>query len=66
MTDSNMDSTSTAVFIIAAFSSALILILMKEQIPPAYRRVMALISIVLVAFAFFLIVYSFFSLGTAK
>lgn len=59
-----MDSSTTLIFIIAAFSSALLLIMKRDALPPAYRRSLALIALVLIAFAFFLIVYSLFTLGT--
>ncbi|MFC5405222.1 hypothetical protein [Cohnella soli] len=58
-----MDNDANIIFIIAAFGLAVVLILMRERIPEKLRRSMAILSIVLVAFAFFLIVYSFFSAG---
>ncbi|MFD0620042.1 hypothetical protein ACFQZR_21455 [Paenibacillus sp. GCM10027629] len=60
-----MDSTSILIFIILAFSMGAILIMKKDSIPAPLRRVMAIITILLVAFAFFLIVYSSFHLGSA-
>ncbi|WP_083927154.1 hypothetical protein [Paenibacillus terrigena] len=60
-----MDSTSILIFIILAFSMGAILIMKKDSIPAPLRRVMAIITILLVAFAFFLIVYSSFQLGSA-
>ncbi|WP_152397269.1 hypothetical protein [Paenibacillus guangzhouensis] len=60
-----MDSTSILIFIILAFSLGAILIMKKDSIPAPLRRVMAIITILLVAFAFFLIVYSAFYLGSA-
>jgi uncharacterized membrane protein (GlpM family) len=54
---------STLVFIVAAFALGIVLIVSRERIPPQLRRGMAIISIVLIAFAFFLIVYSFFTAG---
>ncbi|WP_270170097.1 hypothetical protein [Paenibacillus sp. SYP-B4298] len=57
-----MDSTSILIFIIVAFCLGAILVMKKDQIPPGLRRGMALLTIVMVAFAFFLIVYSFFTM----
>ncbi|QMV40555.1 hypothetical protein [Cohnella cholangitidis] len=58
-----MESEATLIFIIASFSLAVILILSRERLPESMRRYMAILSIVLVLFAFFLIVYSFFRIG---
>lgn len=57
-----MDSTATLVFIIAAFCLGAVVILKRDSIPPSMRRGVALIAIVLIAFSFFLIVYSFLTL----
>ncbi|QJD83738.1 hypothetical protein [Cohnella herbarum] len=59
-----MESEANIIFIIASFSLALILILSRERIPEQMRRSMAILSILFVLFAFFLIVYSFFRMGT--
>ncbi|KIL37231.1 signal transduction histidine kinase [Cohnella kolymensis] len=58
-----MDVSTNVIFIIAAFSLAVVLIMSRERIPPNLRRGLALLSILLVLFAFFLIVWSFFSRG---
>jgi hypothetical protein len=58
-----MNSEATLIFIIASFSLAVVLILSRERIPESMRRYMAILSIVFVLFAFFLIAYSFFSIG---
>jgi len=58
-----MDSEATLIFIIASFSLAVVLILSRERIPVSLRRYMAILSIVFVLFAFFLIAYSFFRIG---
>jgi hypothetical protein len=55
---------SSVVFIIAAFALGIVLILSRERLPAQLRRGMAIVSIVLILFAFFLIVYSFFTAGT--
>ncbi|WP_036710508.1 hypothetical protein [Paenibacillus pinihumi] len=57
-----MDSTTTLIFIIAAFCLGAILIMKKDQIPAGLRRGLALVSILMLAFAFFLIVYSFLTM----
>jgi hypothetical protein len=58
-----LESEATIIFIIAAFGLAIVLILSRERIPEAMRRPMAILSILLVLFAFFLIVYSLFRVG---
>lgn len=60
----NFDTSSIIIFIIAAFCLGAVILMKRDSIPPPLRRGMALISIVLIAFAFFLIVYSFWSIGT--
>lgn len=60
-----MDTTATVVFIIAAFAMGALVIFKKDTLPPNLRRGLAMASILLIAFAFFLIVYSFFTMGTA-
>ncbi|ANE48306.1 signal transduction histidine kinase [Paenibacillus swuensis] len=59
-----MFSEINLLFIIVAFSFALVLILSRNNIAPGFRRGLALAAIVMVAFAFFLLVYSFFNMGT--
>lgn len=59
-----MADSSTLIFIISAFALGVILIVSRERIPVRLRRGMAILSIVLILFAFFLIVYSFFTAGT--
>lgn len=51
------------IFIVSAFALAVVLILMRERIPQNLRRGLAITSIVLVLFAFFLIVYNLFQVG---
>ncbi|MBD2872965.1 hypothetical protein [Paenibacillus arenilitoris] len=60
-----MDATATVIFIIAAFSLGAIVIMKRDSLPPGMRRGLALIAIALIAFAFFLIVYAFFTMGSA-
>jgi len=51
------------IFIISSFALGVILILSRDRIPNSMRRGMAILSILLILFAFFLIVYSFFTAG---
>jgi hypothetical protein len=51
------------IFIIAAFALGAVMIVMRERIPPQLRRGMSIVSIALILFAFFLIVYSLFTAG---
>lgn len=60
-----MDYTNVVIFIILAFSLGLIMIMNKDRIPARLRKGMAITSIIMVLFAFFLIVYSFFDLGSS-
>lgn len=59
-----MDSSTTIIFIILAFSLGLILILKKDTIPAPLKKWLALSAIVMIVFAFFIIVYSLLSIGT--
>ncbi|MCU6707597.1 hypothetical protein M6D81_02645 [Paenibacillus sp. J5C_2022] len=61
-----MDATSAIIFIIAAFSLGAVLIMKRDSIPPRLRRAMAIFSILLIGFAFFLIVYALFNMGTGR
>lgn len=51
------------IFIISAFALAVVIVMMRERIPQQLRRGLAITSILLVLFAFFLIVYSFATMG---
>ncbi|WP_169306588.1 hypothetical protein [Cohnella pontilimi] len=57
-------ASSNLLYIIAAFALGAVLIFMREKIPPQLRRSLAIVSIALIAFAFFLIVYSLYTAGT--
>ncbi|AZN40255.1 hypothetical protein [Paenibacillus albus] len=59
-----MDTTAAIIFIIAAFSLGLIVIMQRNNIPANLRRGLAIATIVFVAFAFFLIVYSLTTMGS--
>lgn len=52
------------IFILSSFALAVVLIMMRERIPQNMRRGLALTSIALVLFAFFLIVVSFYKAGS--
>ncbi|REK77487.1 hypothetical protein [Paenibacillus paeoniae] len=56
--------TSSVIFIIAAFSLGAVIVMKRDTLPPKLRRGMAIISIAMIAFAFFLIVYSLFTMGS--
>lgn len=55
--------TSSVIFIIAAFALAAVTIMKRDTLPPKMRKGLALISLVMIVFAFFLIVYSLFTMG---
>jgi hypothetical protein len=55
---------ATSIFIISAFVLGGLVILKRDSMAPGLRKWMAITSIALIAFAFFLIVYSLFTLGT--
>jgi cytochrome c biogenesis factor len=57
-----VDAGSVITFIIVSFSLALVLIMKRDSLPSQIKRPMALIAIVLISFAFFLLVYSFFQM----
>ncbi|GIP15405.1 hypothetical protein J40TS1_10470 [Paenibacillus montaniterrae] len=59
-----MDGSISVIFIILAFSLGLILILKKDTIPAPLKKWLAISSLVMIAFAFFIIIYSLFKLGT--
>ncbi|WP_438447870.1 hypothetical protein [Gorillibacterium sp. sgz5001074] len=50
-------------FVIISFSFALILIMKKDTLHPSFKRGLALMAAVMMAFSFFLIVYSLFTMG---
>ncbi|GBF72860.1 hypothetical protein PA598K_01135 [Paenibacillus sp. 598K] len=59
-----MNTTTSVIFIVSAFVLGGVIMLYRESIPDKLRRPLALSAIGLIAFAFFLIVYSLFSLGS--
>lgn len=60
-----MDYTNIVIFIILAFSLGAIMIMNRDRIPTKLRRGMAVTAVVFILFAFYLIVYSFFNLGSS-
>ncbi|GAA3401023.1 hypothetical protein ACFFNY_15050 [Paenibacillus hodogayensis] len=58
------DTGSIVLFTILAFSLAVILIMTKDTIQPQMRRMLALVTIVLVGCSFFMIVFSFLRAGS--
>lgn len=56
-----MNTESVVLMIIVSFSLALVLIMKKDSIPERLRRPLALLSIVMIAVSFALMVYSFFA-----
>lgn len=59
-----MDPSISLVFIIAAFSLGAVLVLKKDTLPPSLKKWLAIFSIVMILFAFFIIVDSLLKLGT--
>ncbi|MFC6332525.1 hypothetical protein ACFP56_07795 [Paenibacillus septentrionalis] len=59
-----MDPTISVIFIILAFSLGLVLVMKKDTIPAPLKKWMAISSLVMILFAFFIIIYSLLKLGT--
>ncbi|TBL81275.1 hypothetical protein EYB31_04085 [Paenibacillus thalictri] len=57
------NSASILTFIIVSFALALILIMKKDSLPSGVKRPLALLALVMIAFSFGLIMYSFFGLS---
>ncbi|WP_422657671.1 hypothetical protein ACK8P5_18200 [Paenibacillus sp. EC2-1] len=60
-----MDYSNAVIFIILAFSLGLIMIMNKDRIPQKIRSGMALTTVALILFAFWIIVYSLLNLGSS-
>ncbi|MGG6313432.1 hypothetical protein [Paenibacillus macerans] len=54
-----MDSSNFLIFFICAFALGIVLILSKDNIPPRLKRGLALFTVIMIAVAFGLMVYSF-------
>ncbi len=59
-----LDSSASLLFIIAAFALAAMLVMKRDSVPARLRRGMAIAALVLVLFAFFLIVYALWNAGS--
>lgn len=59
-----MDPSTSFIFIVVAFALGLVLVMKKDTIPARLKRWLALFAIVMIAFAFFIILFSLFTLGT--
>ncbi|MFF2481555.1 hypothetical protein [Paenibacillus sp. NPDC058071] len=58
-----MDFTATIIFVIASFALGAVVYMKRDSLPANMKRSLALISILMIAFSFFLIVYSLYSMG---
>lgn len=52
------------IFIVCAFLLGFVVIMKKDTLPQRLRRPLAIISIAMIIFAFFLICYSMFFMGS--
>ncbi|SYX85223.1 hypothetical protein [Paenibacillus alvei] len=59
-----MNSSTNLIFILLAFSLGVILVWKRDTLPEKLRRPLAITALCLITFAFFLIVYSLFALGS--
>ncbi len=59
-----MNTESSIIFVILAFSLGAILILKKDTLPPPLKKWLAISAILFIVVAFFIIVFSLFNLGT--
>ncbi|WIV20638.1 MULTISPECIES: hypothetical protein [Paenibacillus] len=57
-------SSNILIFIVSAFLLGVVVIVKKDSLPQRLRRPLAIISILLIAFAFFLIMYSLLTMGS--
>lgn len=60
-----MDLMTNIIFIVASFALGWIVLAKRDTLAPNLRRGLALASIVLIAFSFFLIVFSLFQMGSS-
>ncbi|MFX3633814.1 MAG: hypothetical protein ACE3L7_26020 [Candidatus Pristimantibacillus sp.] len=58
-----MDINANLIFIISAFALGIVVYMTRDSLAPKMRRGLALVSIFFILFAFFLIAYSFFTMG---
>ncbi|WP_454190434.1 hypothetical protein [Paenibacillus sp. Marseille-Q7038] len=57
-------SSNILIFIVSAFLLGVVIIVKKDSLPQRLRRPLAIISILIIAFAFFLIMYSLLTMGS--
>lgn len=57
-------SSNILIFIVSAFLLGIVVIVKKDSLPQRLRRPLAIISILMIAFAFFLIMYSLLTMGS--
>lgn len=57
-----MDSSNILIFIVSAFALGGVVVMSRNNIPPKLKRSLAITTILFVAVAFCLIVYSFWTL----
>ncbi|MGN7167500.1 hypothetical protein ACTHSJ_16720 [Paenibacillus cellulositrophicus] len=60
-----MEYGSVLVFVILAFCLGAVLIMKKDTIPPKLKRGMAIIALIMILVAFFLIVYNLLTMGSS-
>ncbi|MEC0239120.1 hypothetical protein P4H66_04450 [Paenibacillus dokdonensis] len=60
-----MEYNSNLIFIISAFCLGAVLIMMRNSVPQKLKRGLASIAVVMILFAFFLILYSLFTMGSS-
>ncbi|MCR8659116.1 phosphoethanolamine transferase CptA [Paenibacillus endoradicis] len=59
-----MDPSISLIFIIVAFSLGAVLVLKKDTIPTSMKRWLSIFAILMILFAFFIIIDSLLKLGT--
>nr|WP_249435864.1 hypothetical protein [Paenibacillus sp. Marseille-Q4541] len=57
-------SSNILIFIVSAFLLGVVLIMKRDSVPQRLRRPLAIASILMISFAFFLIIYSMFTMGS--
>lgn len=60
-----MNSSSILIFIILAFTLGTLLIIKRDSLPIQLKKWMALATVIMICFAFYLIVYSLLNLGSS-
>ncbi|MDR0270612.1 hypothetical protein [Paenibacillus sp.] len=60
-----MEYNSTLIFIISTFCLGAVLIMMRDSVPQRLKRGLAGSAVFMILIAFFLIVYSLFTMGSS-